>query len=61
MFRRAALACVVVSLCTLCACPGCAHTPAPAALLPGDSGPCTTVVLQDGGVLYTPCHFEVSP
>ena len=63
MFRRAALACVVASLCVLCACSGCAHAPAPTALLPGDSGPCTTAVLQqDGGISYVPCSFgKASP
>lgn len=63
MFRLAALACVVASLCALCACSGCTPPTSPAPLLPGDSGPCTTVLatrLADGGVTtaLAPCDFE---
>lgn len=43
-------------------CSGCSALKPSVALLPGDSGPCTTVVtslLADGGVTtsFTPCNF----
>lgn len=59
---RTAIACALLATPALCACSGCAET-TQTALLPGDSGPCTTInetALPDGGYVTTlvPCNFQ---